>query len=264
MAGSVAGSMAGSVSSRKTTTIPRRRRVIPRVTPASHVSSARAGRDLGAGSGGEGAAGAAGAGRSDFQQVERSLKALKRESLRHFDIECKATTEIEFINSQVRAMRKAFGTLADVMLEEMDHLRNESAAQLQQWQVESGRRFMELSARIDRVELKGRIHGKDMKIVKQAAEETYDSLQTLKRDNQAIAADASKHGAQIKAVDDDAKGRMRSLEEGVDSAQGALRERLDGIEVKLASYAQSLEAQLADTLQVGECIVVAAQGRLQR
>jgi hypothetical protein len=31
-----------------------------------------------------------------------------------------------------------------------------------------------IQARIDRVELKGRIHGKDMKIVKQAAEETYD------------------------------------------------------------------------------------------
>jgi hypothetical protein len=65
-------------------------------------------------------------------------------------------------------------------------------------------------------------------------------------------------------VDDDAKGRLRSLEESVDSAQGAMRERLDGIEVKLASYAQSLEAQLADTLQVCSYIVAAQGRRLQR
>jgi len=63
---------------------------------------------------------------SDFHQVKQAIKALQREVGSQFALEHETQATLEYLNNQIQALRSAFNTLSEVIMEEVDTIRLEA------------------------------------------------------------------------------------------------------------------------------------------
>ncbi len=63
-------------------------------------------------------------------ELKKSISQLRREADDQLSLEFESQQNFEFLSSQVRALRHAFGTLSDVVVEEIEVLRNDHELRL--------------------------------------------------------------------------------------------------------------------------------------
>ena len=64
---------------------------------------------------------------SDLNQIRSAVRLLQKESKDQLNLEKESQATFEFLSSQIVALKKAFDTLAEVVMEEVDSLRTESS-----------------------------------------------------------------------------------------------------------------------------------------
>ena len=92
--------------------------------------------------------------RPEFNEVKTWVKQLQKDAHVLREQEFQASTDVDFLNAQIRAMRKAFGTLGDIILEEIDGVRTDSGMDLRDTETKISRAVLELANRLDRTELR--------------------------------------------------------------------------------------------------------------
>jgi len=73
--------------------------------------------------------------RPELVEIKNSIKNLKREAEMRLTLDVEAQQSFDFLSDQVQGLRKAFSTLSDVLIEEVDLIRSEAIdrhAELQQ------------------------------------------------------------------------------------------------------------------------------------
>ena len=76
--------------------------------------------------------------RPELMEIKTHIKSLKKEAEMRLTLDVEAQQSFEFLSEQVHGLRKAFSTLSDVLVEEVDLIRSEAAE-----------RHDELGAKID-------------------------------------------------------------------------------------------------------------------
>ena len=95
-------------------------------------------------------------GRGEFQEMKNWIKQLQKCSEKFQEQDLRAATDVDFLNAQIRAMRKAFTTLGDILLEEIDGLRTDISMDIRDSESKMSRAILELASRLDRLELRCR------------------------------------------------------------------------------------------------------------
>ena len=73
---------------------------------------------------------------------------------------------MEYLHSQVRAIRRAFGTLADVILEEIDAIRDEFTVVVQSQDAKHVKAMLEAQGRIDELEMVNKVQKKETRALR--------------------------------------------------------------------------------------------------
>ena len=66
--------------------------------------------------------------RPELMEIKTHIKSLKKEAEMRLTLDVEAQQSFEFLSDQVQGLRKAFSTLSDVLIEEVDLIRSEAAA----------------------------------------------------------------------------------------------------------------------------------------
>ena len=64
---------------------------------------------------------------ADIHQIRAAVRALQKDSREQLSLEQESQATFEFLSSQINALKKAFDTLAEVVMEEVDSVRAESS-----------------------------------------------------------------------------------------------------------------------------------------
>ena len=65
--------------------------------------------------------------RPELMEIKTHIKSLKKEAEMRLTLDVEAQQSFEFLSDQVQGLRKAFSTLSDVLIEEVDLIRSEAA-----------------------------------------------------------------------------------------------------------------------------------------
>lgn len=65
--------------------------------------------------------------RPELVEIKGHIKNLKKEAEMRLALDVEAQQSFEFLSDQVQGLRKAFSTLSDVLIEEVDVIRSEAA-----------------------------------------------------------------------------------------------------------------------------------------
>ena len=69
--------------------------------------------------------------RPEIMELKSSVKTLKRDAALRLSLDAEAQQSFDFLSEQLHGLRRAFSTLSDVFVEEVDSLRAEQKAQAQ-------------------------------------------------------------------------------------------------------------------------------------
>ena len=64
---------------------------------------------------------------ADIHQIRAAVRALQKDSREQLSLEQESQATFEFLSSQINALKEAFDTLAEVVMEEVDSVRAESS-----------------------------------------------------------------------------------------------------------------------------------------
>lgn len=90
--------------------------------------------------------------KSEISDLASLVKELKRESLRHLEMECESQNAFEAVNVQMKSTRSTVGKLAEVLSDEVEESRTLWEMKLQEYQVESQRRLVNIEHGMERLE----------------------------------------------------------------------------------------------------------------
>lgn len=72
--------------------------------------------------------------RPELVEIKNTIRNLKKDAEMRLTLDVEAQQSFEFLSEQVHGLRKAFSTLSDVLVEEVDLLRNEAAERHEEMQ----------------------------------------------------------------------------------------------------------------------------------
>lgn len=129
---------------------------------------------------------------SDVHQLQRAVRDLQREAADQLVLEVESQATFEFLTSQLRALRSAFETLSDVLMNELDGLRRETHKTLQDMDAHMTRQgelhkathaeVSQLKRAMEVWGLKERDWAKDNEILKASHAHNVEWMQQLQRD----------------------------------------------------------------------------------
>lgn len=129
---------------------------------------------------------------SDMHQLQRAVKELQREAADQLVLEVESQATFEFLTSQIKALRSAFDTLSDVLLNEIDGVRKETQRKLGDMDALVTRQaemhkathaeVMQLKRTMEIWALKERDWAKDNEILKASHAHNVEWMQQLQRD----------------------------------------------------------------------------------
>lgn len=129
---------------------------------------------------------------SDMHQLQRAVKELQREAADQLVLEVESQATFEFFTSQIKALKSAFDTLSDVLMNEIDGLRKDTHRKLGDMdalltrQVELHKvthtEVMQLKRTMEIWSMKERDWAKDNEILKASHSHNIEWMQQLQRD----------------------------------------------------------------------------------
>jgi hypothetical protein len=179
---------------------------------------------------------AGGVDRSELGVLERELRSLQQQYLldssRHYEIEMDSVSEIDFMNAQLRGLRSAFATLSEVFVEEVDAVRRDAAAQLQELGVAHGKTVAALATRLDALELKARVRSKEGRALGEALGAVHDAAARQRAELSELAFTTAR---ELRASDEE-------LRRGLAAAREATEAMWAGAEARAAAGAAAAAA----------------------
>lgn len=188
-------------------------------------------------------------GRAEFQEMRHWIKQLQRDAEKFEEQDLRSATDVDFVNAQIRAMRKAFTTLGDIILEEIDGLRTDASMDLRDSESKISRAVLELAARLDRLELRCSVNHKDTKANKGLLQDTMTSQHTLRKEMSTLQQDVRQRATDNTQERDKIVIKVEDLSQKVSRIELSCRESIQDIQRRIAFYLQSLEMQLAEVLE---------------
>lgn len=129
---------------------------------------------------------------SDLHQLQRAVKDLQREAADQLVLEVESQATFEFLTSQIKALKSAFDTLSDVLMNEIDGLRKDTQRKLSDMDALVTRQtemhkathveVMQLKRTMEIWSLKERDWAKDNEILKASHAHNIEWMQQLQRD----------------------------------------------------------------------------------
>eukprot|EP00948_MAST-09A_sp_MAST-9A-sp1_P003375 g3375.t1 len=205
-----------------------------------------------------------GVARPEFSELKSTVKQLQKDALQLREKDIRSSTDFDFLSSQVVALRKAFGTFADVMLDELDGVRAELILGLKDSEGKLARGIVELSNRIDRLELKCGCNTKDIRAVRTITNDTSENLRNMSREVHELHNNIGKTVVDVEAKVNNQQLLFEQMNSSITRLETMCTEQMNDVRSKLSMYIQSLEIQLAEVLQRFDSRTRESENKLQR
>lgn len=192
--------------------------------------------------------------RPELVEIKNTIRNLKKDAEMRLTLDVEAQQSFEFLSEQVHGLRKAFSTLSDVLVEEVDLIRSEAAESSEEVQqkIEAQSKGLK-AARTELTLLRSELQtGRAaMQTKTSALEERMDSMQD---DLTILAQEVAKGGSaqhllQLETVqlrsqlEEEARERRAEQDAAAQKLQ-ELRERLDAHDADARASMQALDADL--------------------
>ncbi|EOD19211.1 hypothetical protein EMIHUDRAFT_470134, partial [Emiliania huxleyi CCMP1516] len=189
--------------------------------------------------------------RPEIMELKSSVKTLKRDAALRLSLDAEAQQSFDFLSEQLHGLRRAFSTLSDVFVEEVDSLRAEQKAQAQA--LRSARaEVRRLKGEAEARAAEGSAHAERLDGLEARVERASGEVQALARD--AGKASSSCHLLQLdlveqrSAMDSRLAEQRKSLDEAA-ARLGGVSERVEAHVVRSNEARESLYAEVASLRQ---------------
>uniref|UniRef100_A0A7S0JKQ0 Uncharacterized protein n=1 Tax=Calcidiscus leptoporus TaxID=127549 RepID=A0A7S0JKQ0_9EUKA len=193
--------------------------------------------------------------RPELVEIKNTIKSLKKDAEMRLTLDMEAQQSFEFISDQVHGLRRAFSTLSDVLIEEVDLIRSEAVERNQDLQQRHTVQAKALKAnKTDIALLRGEAQAARSALSGRAfaLEERLDAMQEdLKVLAQEVAKGSSaQHLLQLEVVElrsqleEEARGR-RAAVEALEGRVAQLLERLDAHSQDARASMQALDEDIS-------------------
>jgi len=214
---------------------------------------------------------------SDFHQVKQAIKALQREVGSQFALEHETQATLEYLNNQIQALRSAFNTLSEVIMEEVDTIRLEAKKRCESVEALVNRQakiFQDTQSEIgllrrtlDMWSMKERDWAKDTEILKVSHTHNVEWMQQLQRDNMEVREQLSSvkqdHMTKLSKISEEGGSLRLQWEQQMELVNAKLREfQVLGEQQNTEIKAQS--QQRADDLELLEKAITTTQKQQAR
>lgn len=186
---------------------------------------------------------------SDMHQLQRAVKELQCEAADQLVLEVESQATFEFLTSQIRALRKAFDTLSDVLLAEVDGLRNDMTRKLDDVNLEAVRQgegqkathneMLQLKQTIEIWSLKERDWAKDNEVLKVSHSHNIEWMQQLQRDVMDVK-------DRVHDIKDDTGSRISEICEDANSLRRNWQKHVDDMFDRLQDFDTDARRQATD------------------
>lgn len=209
---------------------------------------------------------------SEMHQLQRAVRELQREAADQLVLEVESQATFEFMTNQIKALRNAFETLSDVLLNEVDTVRRETTRQLnaldaqltQQMELQKATHteVMQLKRTMEVWSLKERDWAKDNEILKASHAHNVEWMQQLQRDVMEVKdrVHEFKTDVSYRITDlcEEANNLRSHWEKQVDDVNDRLQ-RYDALAQKQSGEVRALTQQRVDDLELMENAMTSIQ-----
>lgn len=192
---------------------------------------------------------------SDMHQLQRAVKELQREAADQLVLEVESQATFEFLTSQIRALKSAFDTLSDVLLNEIDGVRKDTHRKLSEMDALVTRQIelhkathsevLQLKRTMEVWALKERDWAKDNEILKASHAHNIEWMQQLQRD----VMDVKDRSHEFKS---DVSYRLTDVVEQTASLRGHWQAQVDDMTDRLQTFELTAQRQTAELRAVAQ------------
>jgi len=200
--------------------------------------------------------------RPEFVEIKNTIRNLKKDAEMRLTLDVEAQQSFEFLSEQVHGLRKAFSTLSDVLVEEVDLIRSEAVERQEDLTQRLESQTKALKAAKSEIQLlRSEVHtGRaSLQTKATALEERLDSLQD---DLTVLAQEVAKGGSQqhmlqlesvqLRAQLEEEARERRAEQDATNAKLAELREKLEGYESDARSSMQALDTDISTLRQHSE------------
>ena len=192
--------------------------------------------------------------RPELMEIKTHIKSLKKEAEMRLTLDVEAQQSFEFLSDQVQGLRKAFSTLSDVLIEEVDLIRSEAATRHEEVAEKLSAQAKGLkAARTDLTLLRSEAqaaratHQTKAAALEERLEALHDDLATLAQE--VAKGGSSQHLLQLevsemRAAQEEEARERRAADDGAAARAAELRERIDAIERNARASLEALDADV--------------------
>ena len=181
---------------------------------------------------------------SQFHQLSTAVKQLQRDAQEQLTLEYESQATFEYLNGQVAALQKAFTTLSEVVMEEVDSIRAEGTKRWRDLELQLSRHmknFTDLQNEVSLVkrtldvwDAKERDWAKDTEILKVSHAHNAEWMQQMQRDvmelRDQVQSFKSESALSVKDVKEETAALRQQWNDHVEELNGKLAEYNDGFE----------------------------------
>jgi chromosome segregation ATPase len=187
-------------------------------------------------------------------EIKNTIRNLKKDAEMRLTLDVEAQQSFEFLSEQVHGLRKAFSTLSDVLVEEVDLIRSEASERTEEVQQRLDQQAKALkAARTELTLLRSEVQtGRSAAQTKAAAHD--ERLDAMQDDLTVLAQEVAKGGSaqhllqletvQLRSQLEEEARERRSEQEAAAGRLQELRERLEAHDSDARASMQALDADL--------------------
>ncbi len=201
---------------------------------------------------------------TSVKDLAKIVSELRRESLRHLDLETETQTEFEYVSSQMKSTRGAVGKLADIMLEDLETLRADFKSQLQEYQISSNQRLADMQNAIERLEFRFAHHLRDCQVMADQVDRTADGVSAVKNQTYAFQIAAEKSNDALVAELKEVRAASKAAEERAAVAIHQCSNRTESFQERLVTFAKDVDGQLRTAINSTEAKLQEVDAKAKR
>lgn len=202
---------------------------------------------------------------SEMHQLQRAVKELQREAADQLVLEVESQATFEFLTSQIKALKRAFDTLSDVLMTEIDSVRHETERKLRDMDALVTRQaemhkathaeVVQLTRALEIWGLKERDWAKDTEILKASHAHNIEWMQQLQRDAMDVKDRVHELqtdvGHRLAAASEETANLRGHWQKQVDDMTARLQ-KFDSVAAKQAAESRALTQQRVDDMELTE------------
>ena len=197
---------------------------------------------------------------ADIHQIRAAVRALQKDSKEQLGLEQESQATFEFLSSQINALKKAFDTLAEVVMEEVDSVRAESSKRWKNIETEVAKQSQQVHEAMNEVGMakravelwtsKERDWSKDNEVLKVSHAHNAEWMQKMQRDvmdmKDEVREMKNEHALFTKELREEAAHLRVQWDQQVDSLNAKIRQYETAIERQQSDIRSQAEQRMDD------------------